>query len=342
MMKTKKVDAPSPRSTQLTPHAVQHEMDILSSTLTQLKRDTAALQATVDANTARAKVLQNEWQVKYDWLQVWHTAEVQREAAEKAMQAEKEELRKTIVEQIRKVKEAQRLQKEKEDELRREEKDVQEEADRVLQQLLNLKERNLEPEVQTNEPGLVSVPVSDPMSTISKYFYKPENKKRKAKATTTETMKTTDPNTDTYVADKAETSEMTEVNNKAVKLVKISGKEPEVKELKLKETKEVNAKAPKATELLKEPKEAKRKAIPKAIRTMLWNTYFTDDSAKGTCEVCSTQIKITDFEVGHIQSVASGGTDHISNLTPLCGACNKSIGARNVLEFKCMYISGFI
>ena len=81
----------------------------------------------------------------------------------------------------------------------------------------------------------------------------------------------------------------------------------------------------------------KRKAIPKPVKMKLWNQYFTEDNAKGTCQVCSNEIKMSDFEAGHIIAVANGGTDNIENLTPLCGQCNKSMGTQSVHDFKQTY-----
>ena len=83
----------------------------------------------------------------------------------------------------------------------------------------------------------------------------------------------------------------------------------------------------------------KRKAIPKPVKMKLWNQHFTEDNAKGTCQVCSNEIKMSDFEAGHIIAVANGGTDNIENLTPLCGQCNKSMGTQSVHDFKQTYFT---
>jgi hypothetical protein len=83
----------------------------------------------------------------------------------------------------------------------------------------------------------------------------------------------------------------------------------------------------------------KRKAIPKPVKMKLWNQHFTEDNAKGKCQVCSNEIKMSDFEAGHIISVANGGSDNIENLTPLCGQCNKSMGTQSVHDFKQTYFT---
>ena len=94
-------------------------------------------------------------------------------------------------------------------------------------------------------------------------------------------------------------------------------------------------------EMEKQSKELtkKRKAIPKAVRTTLWNIHFSEDKAKGNCKVCDGEIKISNFEAGHVIASASGGTDNLDNLLPLCSLCNKSMGTENLLDFKTKYFS---
>jgi len=81
----------------------------------------------------------------------------------------------------------------------------------------------------------------------------------------------------------------------------------------------------------------KRKAIPKAVKSTLWNIHFTENNAKGECKVCSKEIKMTDFDAGHIIAVANGGSDNLDNLMPVCSLCNKSMGVQNLNEFKKLY-----
>jgi 5-methylcytosine-specific restriction endonuclease McrA len=81
----------------------------------------------------------------------------------------------------------------------------------------------------------------------------------------------------------------------------------------------------------------KRKAIPKAVKTTLWNMHFTENNAKGGCQVCDKEIKMSEFEAGHIIAAANGGSDNVENLMPICGLCNKSMGTQNLHEFKRIY-----
>lgn len=81
----------------------------------------------------------------------------------------------------------------------------------------------------------------------------------------------------------------------------------------------------------------KRKAIKKPVREALWAQYH-GNSIKGTCYVCQNNgINCYNFEVGHVIAVANGGTDHISNLRPICKVCNCSMGTQNLEEYKSQY-----
>jgi len=81
----------------------------------------------------------------------------------------------------------------------------------------------------------------------------------------------------------------------------------------------------------------KRKTIPKAVKITLWNKFFGEDNAKGKCEVCQREIKMTEFDAGHIIAVTNGGSDNLDNLAPVCGTCNKSMGTQNLQDFKTVY-----
>ena len=82
---------------------------------------------------------------------------------------------------------------------------------------------------------------------------------------------------------------------------------------------------------------SKRKTIPKAVKSTLWNMHFTENNAKGECKVCTKEIKMSEFEAGHIIAAANGGSDNIDNLLPICALCNKSMGTQNLHEFRRIY-----
>jgi 5-methylcytosine-specific restriction endonuclease McrA len=77
-----------------------------------------------------------------------------------------------------------------------------------------------------------------------------------------------------------------------------------------------------------------RPKTPKGVRIDVWNTYIGEDIAKHKCLCCKIEtILTTRFECGHVLAVKNGGTDTIANLRPICGKCNKSMGAKNMRDY---------
>jgi len=86
------------------------------------------------------------------------------------------------------------------------------------------------------------------------------------------------------------------------------------------------------------PCKYKKKIIPKHIKTLVWNKYIGDDIIKHKCLCCKKEnIKITDFEAGHVLSEFHGGTNEIDNLRPICRPCNSSMGTTHMIEYIKMY-----
>lgn len=82
----------------------------------------------------------------------------------------------------------------------------------------------------------------------------------------------------------------------------------------------------------------KKQAIPKQVRTIVWNHYIGETLNQHRCFCCKkVVVRVTDFEVGHVISEHHGGTHEINNLRPICGACNRSMGTMNMVEFVQMY-----
>jgi len=79
-----------------------------------------------------------------------------------------------------------------------------------------------------------------------------------------------------------------------------------------------------------------RKTIPQKIRQDLWKQYY-GENYNSLCLICKQHISTTNFEVGHIISVANGGPDFINNLRPICRDCNRSMGTENMDEYKKKY-----
>ena len=64
------------------------------------------------------------------------------------------------------------------------------------------------------------------------------------------------------------------------------------------------------------------------------------NKAQGKCYCCKIRtIHITDFQVGHNKAVSKGGKNHISNLRPICGPCNRSMGTRSIEWYREEYFA---
>ena len=88
----------------------------------------------------------------------------------------------------------------------------------------------------------------------------------------------------------------------------------------------------------KEESKKKKQAIPKHVRSIVWNHYIGEDIIKHKCLCCKkVTISNTNFEVGHVVSEKNGGTHEINNLRPICGACNHSMGTENMVDYVVKY-----
>jgi len=81
----------------------------------------------------------------------------------------------------------------------------------------------------------------------------------------------------------------------------------------------------------------KRISIPKSVKDQLWDNIYGSSAGEGNCYVCSNKINSKKFDCGHIIAVSAGGTNDITNLKPICSSCNKSMGTKNMEEFKKEY-----
>lgn len=74
--------------------------------------------------------------------------------------------------------------------------------------------------------------------------------------------------------------------------------------------------------------------LPATIRNTVWNEYIGKTTKIGNCFCCEHEvISFANFECGHVESFANGGSSSIDNLRPICSLCNKSMGKRNMKEF---------
>jgi hypothetical protein len=77
-------------------------------------------------------------------------------------------------------------------------------------------------------------------------------------------------------------------------------------------------------------KPKKKKAIPSAIKKLVWNTHI----GKAKCLCCkTTAITQMSFNCGHIIAEANGCEIIVSNLKPICQNCNSSMGTKNMDDF---------
>lgn len=86
----------------------------------------------------------------------------------------------------------------------------------------------------------------------------------------------------------------------------------------------------------------KRVKFPAAVRNEVWRRCCTnpDEPAfQNTCTVafCQNTIDVFSFHVGHIQSLATGGSNSIDNLQAICAQCNLSMGKNTLSEWEQIY-----
>jgi len=77
----------------------------------------------------------------------------------------------------------------------------------------------------------------------------------------------------------------------------------------------------------------KKKTIPKALRMKLWEIEC-GNTLSGLCFTCNRNVKVDDFQAGHIISEANGGLVTLSNLKVVCKPCNTSCGTMDLHCFK--------
>lgn len=87
------------------------------------------------------------------------------------------------------------------------------------------------------------------------------------------------------------------------------------------------------------PKTKRRKqTIPKALKIAVWKKWVGMEIGMTCCSICETNtISQMDFHCGHIVAEAEGGETCLSNLRPICGKCNQSMGRQNLNVFKNSY-----
>jgi hypothetical protein len=80
-----------------------------------------------------------------------------------------------------------------------------------------------------------------------------------------------------------------------------------------------------------------KEKIPVAVRNGVWHKYI-GGLYYSECFCCNFEpITKANYECGHVVSEKNGGKVHLDNLRPICSACNKSIGIRNMEHFMEQY-----
>jgi 5-methylcytosine-specific restriction endonuclease McrA len=86
------------------------------------------------------------------------------------------------------------------------------------------------------------------------------------------------------------------------------------------------------------PQKKKGNKFDKNIRANVWQRY-NKNSLTGRCYVCKRPITNDNFEVGHNKARAKGGTDHLSNLRPICAPCNHGMGTKSIEGYRAKYFA---
>ena len=79
---------------------------------------------------------------------------------------------------------------------------------------------------------------------------------------------------------------------------------------------------------------SRKKTIPKPLRDAVWDFHAGELSGTVECFACGKILKRSDYECGHVISAANEGKLEVPNLRPIHGTCNKSMGSRNLMEFR--------
>lgn len=85
----------------------------------------------------------------------------------------------------------------------------------------------------------------------------------------------------------------------------------------------------------------KKQSIPKTLKNKVWDTYIGRSYGIGKCYCCRKDIDSKNFECGHVKAESKGGKLCLSNLRPICGPCNRSMGNEHMHKFmrRCGFIN---
>jgi len=76
------------------------------------------------------------------------------------------------------------------------------------------------------------------------------------------------------------------------------------------------------------------RAVCAALKNAVWMKRFPAET-EAKCWCChKATIGVRNFDCGHVTSVFDGGKTTLENLEPICGACNSSMGKKNMYLFQ--------
>jgi 5-methylcytosine-specific restriction endonuclease McrA len=115
-----------------------------------------------------------------------------------------------------------------------------------------------------------------------------------------------------------------------------SAKEPQVPEKKPSSKAGPKKRSPKTGHGASEKRSGthKRVKFTQAHRYLVWNTHIGKSLAQGPCWCCGIDVNFQEYEIGHVHSLAEGGTNDVSNLVVLCRVCNRSMGTLDASAFR--------
>ena len=80
----------------------------------------------------------------------------------------------------------------------------------------------------------------------------------------------------------------------------------------------------------------KKKHISSRLRQLVWKHYAPLNSMVSECFLCREVIQFESFHCGHDIPESKGGETNLSNLRPICSACNLSMGTKTMQEMKAL------
>ena len=79
----------------------------------------------------------------------------------------------------------------------------------------------------------------------------------------------------------------------------------------------------------------KYKVFSKQVKIAVWEHHCGKVySHKCHIRLCSTIMKVSDFDIGHIVAYSRNSEDQLSNLLPICYKCNKSMGTMSIPDYN--------